>query len=333
MGMSTDRVESAPSLSPHVQLDRVEVVVNAASGSVGPDACERLKAITSAFGLDANINNVQPQGIVAAVRAAVAAKPDLLIVLAGDGTAALAAELCGMDGPLLAPLPGGTMNMLPHALYGRTSWQEALSNALSQGEPRTISGGEVSGRRFHCAAILGAPALWADAREAMRKRKFRLAFLHARRALSRAFSGSLRYSLNGAPRRKTEALSLMCPLVSRAMNDEQALEAAALDPHGAAEAFRLGFRTLFGGWRDDPCVVVEHCTEGQAWARGRIPVILDGEPHRMDSPVTLRFIADGFRALVPPQTPAQDRAAQHVGDESGVDAAAGAAASQVAKSL
>ncbi len=306
----------------------MEAVVNAASGSVGANACVRLEEITSSFGLQVNIRNTQPGQIEAAIRAAVDAKPDLLIVLAGDGTAALAAELCGMTGPMLAPLPGGTMNMLPHALYGKRSWEDALRATLAQGAPRTISGGEVAGRRFHCAAILGAPALWANAREAMRKRKFRLAFLSARRALSRAFTGSLRYRLKGKPRHKTEALSLLCPLVSRVMKDEQALEVAALAPRGAADAFRLGFRTLFGGWREDPCVAIELCTEGQAWARGRIPVILDGEPHRMESPVTFRFVPEGFRAFVPPETGGEEHAANHIGDKSGARAAAGAAIRQ-----
>jgi diacylglycerol kinase family enzyme len=311
----------------------VEAVVNAASGSVGPNACSRLEEITASFGLDVHIRNAQPHEIGAAIRSAIDARPDLLIVLAGDGTAALAAELCGMSGPMLAALPGGTMNMLPHALYGRRSWEDALRDTLTNGVPRTISGGEVAGRRFHCAAILGAPALWATAREAVRKRKFRLAFLRARRALARAFSGSLRYRLKGMARHKTEALSLMCPLVSRAMNDEQALEVAALDPRGAADAFRLGFRTLFGGWRNDPCVAIELCTEGQAWARGRIPVILDGEPHRMESPVTFRFVSEGFRAFAPPQTGIEQTAANRVGDTSGATAAVGAAADQAAKSL
>ncbi len=308
-------------------------MVNAASGSVGPNACARLKDITAEFGLNVHIRDAQPSEIEEAIRKAVASKPDLLIVLAGDGTAALAAELCGMTGPLLAPLPGGTMNMLPHAIYGRRSWEQALRDTLAQGTPRTISGGEVAGRRFHCAAILGAPALWATAREAVRKRKFRLAFLRARRALARAFSGSLRYRLKGMARHKTEALSLLCPLVSREMDDELALEVAALDPRGAADAFRLGFRTLFGGWRNDPCVAVESCTEGLAWARGRIPVILDGEPHRMKSPVTFKFVSEGFRAFAPPETETETETAYQVGEDSGARAAAGAAAKQTAKSL
>jgi diacylglycerol kinase family enzyme len=166
--------------------------------------------------------------------------------------------------------------------------------------PQVVSCGVAGGRPFYVAAILGAPALWAHAREAVRRRRFRLALLRARYALSRAFSGSLRFTLDDLRKQKAQALTLMCPLVSRALNDEQALEAAALDPRGAAEAFRLGLSVLFGRWRQDASVRVQLCTFGKAWARGRIPVILDGEPHRLESPVTIQFRAQGFRAFAPP---------------------------------
>ncbi len=329
--MPENPLPSTPSkLTSPVQLRSVEAVINAASGSVGANAGEKLEAITASFGLSVKVRNVQPEEIKAAIHSAVAAKPDLLIVVAGDGTAALAAELCGMNGPLVAPLAGGTMNMLPYALYGRRNWQEALTDTLAHGELQTISGGEISGRPFHVAAILGAPALWADAREAMRKRRFGLALLRARRALRRAFSGSLRFSLEGGVRRKAEALSLMCPLVSKAMDDDRALEAAALDPRSATDAFRLGFRALFGDWRNDPCVQVDLCTEGKAWARGRIPVLLDGEPHRMESPLTIRYVAQGFRVLAPPMTKAQSREAVEVDDDTRLSAAGRGATTRAA---
>ena len=61
--------------------------------------------------------------------------------------------------------------------------------------------------------------------------------------------------LDGRPKGKTEALTFLCPLVSSALDsDEQALEAAALDPSGAIEVFRLGMNAAFGQWRDDPDV-------------------------------------------------------------------------------
>ncbi len=112
----------------------------------------------------------------------------MLLVLAGDGTAGTIASRAGPDGPLVAPLPGGTMNMLPKALYGTGDWQAALRTALSEGAPQYVAGGEVQGHVFYCAAILGSPALWAPAREAVREGRFAQAWTYARRALKRSFS-------------------------------------------------------------------------------------------------------------------------------------------------
>jgi diacylglycerol kinase family enzyme len=283
-----------------ISFQRVVAVVNTASGGVTPGAATLLREIGLEFGVSIEVVEAAPTAIVEALGAAVRSAPDLLILLAGDGTAAIAAELCGMDGPLLVPLAGGTMNMLPYALYGRRPWPDALRETLAHGQPRVVACGLAAGRPFYVAAILGAPALWAHAREAVRRRRFRLAFLRARHALAHAFSGRLRFSLDGREKRKARALTLMCPLVSRALTDEAALEAAALDPRDAAEAFGLGLSALFGRWRQDASVKVELCTVGQAWARGRIPTILDGEPHRLESPVAIQFQAAGFRALAPP---------------------------------
>ncbi len=324
--------ENEARLTPHVRLGKVAAVLNAASGSVGPDAAERMKAIAATYGLELEPRSVQPSGIADALREAVAERPDALFVLAGDGTLGLAAELCGFDGPLIAGLPGGTMNMLPHALNGRRAWPEALTAILETGRVLDVSGGEVGGHTFYVAAILGAPALWADAREAVRKGKFKLAVLRARRALSRAFKGRLRFELDGGDRRKAEALTLMCPAVSQGLNEDVGLEAATLDPKGALEGFRLGFSTLVGGWRNDPSVSIQVITSGTAWAHGRIPVILDGEPRRMDSPVKLAYRPRAFRALVPGDCEALKGQDKDGGEVAG-DAARGVARDEPARSM
>ncbi len=105
-------------------------MVNQASGSVGPGAAEALAQVVAGFGYELELWTPQPNEIEAAVRAAVAAAPDLLLILAGDGTARLAAALAGPDGPPVAPLPGGTLNMLPHALYGNRPWRAALISSV-----------------------------------------------------------------------------------------------------------------------------------------------------------------------------------------------------------
>jgi diacylglycerol kinase family enzyme len=280
---------------------RVEVIVNIASGSVGRDAPAQAEAILAAHGVEGPVHAPAEGELETCLRAAIARRPDALLIVAGDGTARAAAEMAGPDGPMIAPLPGGTMNMLPHALYGAIPWPEAMANCLREGgQERMVSGGEVNGRLFFVAAILGSPALWAPAREAARAGRAGLALIRARRAMRRAFSSRLRYVLDGRPKGKTEALSLMCPLVSAELRaDEQALEAAALDPSSAFDIFRLGVNTVTGNWRDDPSVIVGRCRVGKVWAGGAIPAILDGEPVRLDATVAIRFRPKAFRALVP----------------------------------
>lgn len=292
-------------LTPAIRFSRVVVVANTASGSVGPKAPEAARGILSSFGLDAEIFAPNDQDDIGdCLDKAFAMAPDLVIVLAGDGTARAAAERAGPKGPLVAPLPGGTMNMLPHAVYGVVSWEQALHDALERGVAKPIGGGAIDGKLFFVAAILGAPALWAQVREAARAGEFRAMIRRGALALERAFSGRLRYQLNGGARRKAEALGLFCPLISTALSDnEQALEAAAFDPRGAVEAFRIGLHALGGDWRRDPAVSVGLCTEGGAWASGRIPAILDGEPTRLGRYARIEYRPNACRVLAPAAAP------------------------------
>jgi len=283
-------------------LTRIRAVVNSASGGVGPGAAAQLARVVADHALQVEIDCPSPGGIEGAIRGAVAARPDLLIILAGDGTARLAAELCGPGGPLLAPLPGGTMNMLPHALYGLHPWPVALARALSEGVERPTSGGRVGGRTFYCAAILGSPALWGLAREAVRARKLRRAWRRAIYAFRRAFHGGVSFALDDRARVGAEALVLITPLISRQFDAEIALEAAALDLHDAQEVVRLALNGLAGDWRRDPGVIVDSCRHGRVWAHHSIPCILDGEVHRLPSSAAIEFTPRAFRALAPPAT-------------------------------
>ncbi len=282
-----------------VAIRRVEAVVNPASGSVGPGAADALAALLDSFALDSCVSVPEPKGIEEAVRAAVAARPDLVIVLAGDGTANRAADLCGPDGPLVCPLPGGTMNLLPRALYGEGAWPDVLTAALNSSAERWVSGGEVDGHRFYCAAILGSPALLARAREAVRSGKLARAWRHATTALRRMFVSHLRFQAAGGPKRRARALALICPLVSRRFDDERALEAAVLDVHDAMEVFRLGLNNMLGDWRADPAVTVEACVHGRIWAQTAIPGLFDGELRRLGRTAEIRFRPRAFRALAP----------------------------------
>lgn len=252
--------------------------------------------------MTARVRAPQPGELMDQLRLAVDAAPDLLITLAGDGTVRAAAELCGPNGPMIAPLPGGTMNMLPHAVYGARPWQDALRLALEEGRERNLGGGCIEGHRFLCAAILGSPARLAAAREAARSGKPLIAFARARHALRRAFTGRLRYQLDDRPRGKAESLVLICPIASKAMHAEDpVLEAAALNPSGAGEILRLGINALVRDWRVDPSVDNEVCRRARVWSAQGIPALLDGETVRLPSVTEIRYDPKVCRVLTPPK--------------------------------
>jgi diacylglycerol kinase family enzyme len=286
--------------APPPRLRTISAVINPASGGVGPGAEGQLRALVAEHGCEVRVCLVEGRNISQVVHSAVSGSPDLVLVLAGDGTAALAADLCGPDGPLVAPLPGGTMNMLPHALYGLVPWRAALQATLESGVERMISGGRISGRTFYVAAILGAPALWGKAREALRARRLVEFRRRVELAVRRAFTGGLQFGGAQGPPRTGEALALICPLVSRALAQECALEMAALQFHDAREMVRLAFNGVVGDWRNDPAVSVELVQRGWASMRGSIPAILDGETHRLPRRAEFEFAPRAFRALAPP---------------------------------
>ncbi len=285
-----------------LNISKVEAVVNIASGSVAPDAPDRMRELLSEYGLTANVCAPESGQLTKCIQDALAASPDVLLVLAGDGTARAAVELAGPKGPLIAPLPGGTMNMLPKAVYGTTDWQAALREILDDGREQCIGGGVVDGKSFLVAAILGAPAMWAPAREAVREGKIREALGRAQQAWRHAFSGRLRYSLDDGPRGKAEALTFLCPLASKAVPDDlQALEAAVFDVRSAADVFSMGVHAVIDDWRNAPAVQTTPIKGARVWASGRIPAVLDGEPTRLPALAQVVWDPKVARILAPPE--------------------------------
>ncbi len=300
----------ARALTPHVALGRVIMLVNPLSGGVGPGAADEAAAILAEYACDSTLVALEGGQFDVQIQAALDAGPDALFILAGDGTAGTIASRAGPDGPLIAPLPGGTMNMLPKALYGTADWKAALRLALEEGAPQCVAGGEVSDgsfkQAFYCAAILGSPALWAPAREAVREGKFGLAWAYGRRAIRRAFSGRLRFSLDGRPNRRAEALVLISPMISKAMDENTGLEAASMNPADALQAFRLAAHAVFNDWRQDPAVTTKAIRQAVIRARSRIPAVIDGEPALLSHQARVRFIRTAFRALAPDPPAAED---------------------------
>jgi diacylglycerol kinase family enzyme len=225
---------------------------------------------------------------------------DVLIVLGGDGTIRTAAEACAEKGSYLIPLPGGTMNMLPRALYGEMAWEEALKNTLTAPSLKMLSGGRIAGKQFLIAAIVGAPALLAEPRESMRKGDIVDAIEKGSVAFRKMFETKIRYLISGETKGETEAVALICPLISEQMSDsEQSLEAAVIDVESAAEAIRLVSTAAFGKWRDHRNILLSRTKSVCVQSRNDIPAILDGEKINLGRSAEINFVPKAVTVLVP----------------------------------
>jgi len=227
-------------------------------------------------------------------------KLELLIVLGGDGTIRTAAEACAEKGSYLIPLPGGTMNMLPRALYGNVWWEEALRKTLTAPSTKLLSGGRVANKRFFIAAIVGAPALWTQPRESLREGNIADAVKKGSIAFRRMFETKIQYLISGEMRGEAEAVALICPLISEQMSDsEQALEAAVIDVKSATEVIGLVSTAAFGKWRDDRNILLTKTKRVDVQSSEDIPATLDGERVNLGRSAEIDFVSRALTVLVP----------------------------------
>ena len=227
-------------------------------------------------------------------------KLEVLIVLGGDGTIRTGAEACSEEGPYLIPLAGGTMNMLPRALYGDVSWEDALENTLTAPLAKVLSGGRVADKQFFVAAIVGAPTLWAEARESIREGDIVDAIEKGSVAFQNMFETKVQYLISGGIKGEAEAVALICPLISEEMSDsEQALEAAVVDVENAAEVIGLATAAAFGKWRDDRNILLTKTKRVGVQSSKDIPAILDGERVNLGSSAEIDFVSRAVNVIVP----------------------------------
>jgi len=225
---------------------------------------------------------------------------EVLIVLGGDGTIRTAAEVCAERGPYLIPLPGGTMNMLPRALYGDVSWEDPLENTLTAPSAKVLSGGRVADKQFFVAAIVGAPTLWAEARESIREGALIDAIEKGSVAFQNMFETKVQYLISEKIKGDAEAVALICPLISEEMSDsEQALEAAVVDVENAAEVIGLATAAAFGKWRDDRNILLTKTKRIGVQSSKDIPAILDGERVNLGSSAEIDFVSRALTVIVP----------------------------------
>jgi diacylglycerol kinase family enzyme len=280
---------------------KVGVIINTSSGSCDSESGRKMLSILTGAGVvEPKVWCGEAKEMGRFFAEAAGQKLEVLIVLGGDGTIRTAAEACAEKGSYLIPLPGGTMNMLPRSLYGNVSWEEALKKTLTAPSTKVLSAGRVANKRFFIAAIAGAPALWTQPRESMREGNIADAIKKGSVAFRRMFETKVQYLISGGAKGETEAVALICPLVSEEMSDsEQALEAAIIDVESAAEVIGLATIAAFGKWRDDRNILLTKTKQLTVQSSKDIPATLDGEKVNLGRIAEIDFVPRALTVLVP----------------------------------
>ena len=158
------------------KADRMKpiVVYNDHAGIAGADADpltpEAIHAAFAESGVDVEVLCVEGAGISAALKHAVARRPEALYAGGGDGTISCAAGLlAGTDIPL-GVLPFGTLNHFAKDLGVPTKWREAIA-ALAKSPIRSVDVAEVNGHVFINNCSLGSYAEAVHRRDALRREK------------------------------------------------------------------------------------------------------------------------------------------------------------------
>jgi diacylglycerol kinase family enzyme len=279
---------------------KVGAIINTSSGGCDSESeAEMLGILKSAGVTNCKTWCGESDQIERAFAEAATHKPNILVVLGGDGSIRTAAEACTGTDIYLLPLPGGTLNVLPRALHGDASWQEALKETLANPLTKALSGGRTGDERFFVAAIVGAPGLWMEAREAIREGDILNALGKAGVAFEAMFDTTIQYFISPEVSGEAEAVAVICPLVSEQMSDsEQAFEAAAIDVENATQLLGLATAAAFGKWRDNESVTLTKTLQVTVQSKKDIPLFLDGERVKVGKEAEISFVPDAVNVIV-----------------------------------
>jgi len=288
---------------PGIQVSQMKVaaIINTSSGGCDSESeAEMLDILEGAGVTNCKMWCGESDQIERVFVDAVTHKPEVLVVLGGDGTIRTAAEACTGTDTYLLPLPGGTLNVLPRALYGDSSWQEALKETLTNPLTKELSAGRVGDKIFFVAAVVGAPGLWMEAREAIREGDILNAVGKAGIAFEAMFDTAIQYFISPEMNGEAEVVAVICPLVSEQLSDsEQTLEAAAIDVENATELLGLATAAAFGKWRNHESVTLTKTHRVTVRSKKDIPLFLDGERVKVGHEAEISFAPHAVNVIVP----------------------------------
>jgi YegS/Rv2252/BmrU family lipid kinase len=313
--MPTDATTRAAASPACPALDRTVVLVNGAAAS--NRALARRDEVAAAFGkrgLDPRVDVVPAASLRRTVRRLLREGITTFVAAGGDGTVGTVADAVAGADATVGVLPLGTFNHFARDA-GVPLDLDAAVDVVCRGETSLVDVGTVNGRAFVNNASLGVYPDQVRLRDRLRTRtgKPLATFLAGLAALRRFRSLAVRLDVGG------ERFALRTPMVvvgngPYGGEGGKVVERPRLDA-GTLSVYVFGARGRFGlvaslltGWAGHSDAIARfeerHVAEAVVHVRrARIPVALDGEVHRLRSPLRFRILPRALRILGPGRRP------------------------------
>lgn len=276
-------------------LNRLALVVNEAAGTASSTDVslleERVKQSLPETEVD--VASVAPPDLDAAFDDAFAQKPDVVVVFGGDGTARAAAKRALATQVPIAPLPGGTMNVLPRLVFGHANLAQAIQD-LPTCRITGLDTGIVGGEPFFLSAAFGFAGPLARLRESMRPprrlREVASSALTCMRALGPSLRGGIKWRRAGAKWHHAQTLVVALGSLERVLTPEEEdmhtgerLQAASLRLKSFWDVAKLGGDAVrLRDWRELNQLTLVSARRIELDLHSKRPLgVLDGEPVRL----------------------------------------------------
>lgn len=150
------------------RFERACLIVNAASGSNTPEACDALRSGLEAHGIVIARSITVPEDDLPTAEELEQEGITLVTIYTGDGTLRSAlTQLEGWGGAILV-LPGGTTNLLSKSLHGDRAFDDILADLPRMARIRRQCVRSTVGTAV-IEVVAGPGAKWSDVREGLRE--------------------------------------------------------------------------------------------------------------------------------------------------------------------
>ena len=295
-----------------MQNPEIAIILNPGSGSHDEDFVKNVRSALEKSGRAWICLETDPdKGAAPAVEKAVAQGVQTIIVCGGDGTVMSAVGALGKsDADLkLAIIPGGTANLMAHALEIPLDVEGAVAAALD-GDERRIDLGACGDTLFALGLGLGLTEKLVSGASSEEKEKWgKWAYVKALLEEVGAKPSTFTYTLDDGEEQTARGVAVVVAnagtisgnieFAPGAKMDDGQMDLVILHQLGARDLIRLGWKALFGALKHDRALT---CVAGKTMLIKSNPPLdtqIDGETVELHPPLKVEVRPGALRVVVP----------------------------------